>query len=160
MEWAKSDINILFLLTLTLEFYSITVSKGIEGFLLLPPAKKLGQGYIFTGICDSVHRGGGAWSGGVPAREGGGFVCSWGCLVPGVPCLGAGCLVVGGCLVLGVPGRPPGMATAEGCTHPTGMHSCYNDVGIDLPNISGCGINKALFICKSRIWVVFHESVC
>ena len=26
--------------------------------LLLPPATKLGQGYIFTGICDSVHRGG------------------------------------------------------------------------------------------------------
>ena len=24
---------------------------------LLPPATKLGQGYIFTGICDSVHRG-------------------------------------------------------------------------------------------------------
>ena len=26
---------------------------------LLPPATKLGQGYIFTGICDSVHGGGG-----------------------------------------------------------------------------------------------------
>ena len=26
---------------------------------LLPPATKLGQGYIFTGVCDSVHRGGG-----------------------------------------------------------------------------------------------------
>ena len=24
----------------------------------LPPATKLGQGYIFTGLCDSVHRGG------------------------------------------------------------------------------------------------------
>ena len=24
----------------------------------LPPATKLGQGYIFTGVCDSVHRGG------------------------------------------------------------------------------------------------------
>ena len=24
---------------------------------LLPPATKLGQGYIFTGVCDSVHRG-------------------------------------------------------------------------------------------------------
>ena len=28
--------------------------------LLLPPATKLGQGNIFTGICDSVHRGGSA----------------------------------------------------------------------------------------------------
>ena len=27
--------------------------------LLLPPATKLGQGYIFTGVCDSVHREGG-----------------------------------------------------------------------------------------------------
>ena len=25
---------------------------------LLPPAMKLGQGYVFTGICDSVNRGG------------------------------------------------------------------------------------------------------
>ena len=25
---------------------------------LLPPATKLGQGYVFTGVCDSVHRGG------------------------------------------------------------------------------------------------------
>ena len=27
---------------------------------LLPPATKLGQGYVFTGVCDSVNRGGGA----------------------------------------------------------------------------------------------------
>ena len=26
--------------------------------LFLPPATKLGQGYVFTGVCDSVHRGG------------------------------------------------------------------------------------------------------
>ena len=25
---------------------------------MLPPATKLGQGYVFTGVCDSVHRGG------------------------------------------------------------------------------------------------------
>ena len=25
--------------------------------MFLPPATKLGQGYIFTGVCDSVHRG-------------------------------------------------------------------------------------------------------
>ena len=30
---------------------------------LLPPATKLGQGYIFTGVCDSVHR-----EGGVPGQ--------------------------------------------------------------------------------------------
>ena len=28
------------------------------GIILLPPATKLGQGYVFTGVCDSVHRGG------------------------------------------------------------------------------------------------------
>ena len=66
----------------------------------LPPATKLGQGYIFTGVCDSVHRGGG-------------------CLVRGVS--GPG----GGVWSGGVPGGdPPGTATAAGGTHPTGMHSC------------------------------------
>ena len=30
----------------------------------LPPATKLRQGYVFIGICDSVHRGGCAWPGG------------------------------------------------------------------------------------------------
>ena len=29
---------------------------------LLPPATKLGQGYVFTGVCDSVNRGGGGTS--------------------------------------------------------------------------------------------------
>ena len=28
-----------------------------ELFYLLPPATKLGQGYVFTGVCDSVHGG-------------------------------------------------------------------------------------------------------
>ena len=27
-------------------------------FLFLPPVVKLGQGYVFTRVCDSVHRGG------------------------------------------------------------------------------------------------------
>ena len=37
--------------------------------IFLPPATKLGQGYIFTGVCHSVNRGG---------------VWSWGgCLLPG-----------------------------------------------------------------------------
>ena len=45
--------------------------------LFLPPATNLGQGYIFTGVCDSVHSGGGgvpapggAWSGGMPGPGG------------------------------------------------------------------------------------------
>ena len=40
---------------------------------LLPPATKLGQGYVFTRVCDSVHGGGGACSrgpaGGDPPRR-------------------------------------------------------------------------------------------
>ena len=57
----------------------------------LPPATKLGQGYIFTGVCDSVHgRGGSALGGGTWSR---GF-CSWG--VPGP-----------GGLLWGVPGGDP-----------------------------------------------------
>ena len=61
-----------------------------RGFL--PPAKKLGQGYIFTGVCDSVHGGGclvwrgacsqgGAWSGEVPGP-------GWGVPAPGGCCSG------------------------------------------------------------------------
>ena len=38
----------------------------------LPPATKFGQGYIFTGVCDSVHRGGGGLvPGGSPIFRGG-----------------------------------------------------------------------------------------
>ena len=33
-------------------------SRGEDPNLLLPPATKLGQGNVFTGMCDSVHRGG------------------------------------------------------------------------------------------------------
>ena len=52
--------------------------------LLLPPAMKLGHGYIFTGVCDSVHRGG-TCSQGVPGPGG---AWSGGCLVLGVPATG------------------------------------------------------------------------
>ena len=66
----------------------------------LPPATKLGQGYIFTGVCHSVNRG-------VPIP--GGWVP-----VPG-----------GGSARGGVPGGDPtGTATDAGGTHPTGMNSC------------------------------------
>ena len=38
---------------------------SVVAVVYLPPATKLGQGYIFTGVCHSVYRGGGgAWSGG------------------------------------------------------------------------------------------------
>ena len=63
-------------------------------FLLLPPATKLGQGYVFTRVCDSVHSGGcqGSRGGLLPGR-----VSGAGGAYPG----GGGCLVGGGC------GDPP-----------------------------------------------------
>ena len=102
----------------------------MEGVLFLPPATKLGQGYIFTGVCDSVNRGC-LVLGGVPGLGG---VCAWSqgvsgpgrrvCLVPGGLVQGVsgpgGCLLPAGGLVE----TPPGTATAAGGTHPTGMHSC------------------------------------
>ena len=71
-------------------------ANGIYGhkwvIALLPPATKLGQGYIFTGMCDSVH-GGGAWSGRVP-----GLGVAW--FRGGVPGPG-GMPGLGECLILG-----------------------------------------------------------
>ena len=55
-------------------FEMLKLARRLKLQLLLPPATKLGQGYIFTGMCDSVHRGG----------------------VPGL-----GGMVLGGCMVLG-----------------------------------------------------------
>ena len=77
--------------------------------MFLPPATKLGQGNVFTGVCDSVNRGGlllggacskwgGAWSGGVLLRGGGGGLLPGGSPPEGVP--GPGGSAPGG----GVPG--------------------------------------------------------
>ena len=100
----------------TTELFVFLFLKGTRKIMLLPPATKLGQGYIFTGVCDSVHGGGG---------------CSRGCLVRGPAPGGRGVCSCGGSAPRGVPGprggawwRPPGTATAAGGTHPTGMHSC------------------------------------
>ena len=85
----------------------------ITGLLqeLLPPATKLGQGYIFTGVGDSVDRGGASSQGGASSREEG--ASSGGCFLP-----------------WGLGGDPPGTATAAGGTHPTGMHSCLKTFNI------------------------------
>ena len=110
-------------------------------FTYLPPATKLGQGYIFTGVCDSVHRG-------VCSREGGVGVSALGGLVQrGL--LPGGCLVLGGVCSWGVyfgrvPGgdTSPGTATAVGSTHATGMHSCflcYNEMMIMKNHFGACG---------------------
>ena len=63
----------------------VYIKSCLGQVLLLPPATKLGQGYIFTGICHSVNRG-------VPGPRGvsvpgwwlvPGGSAPWGCLVPG-----------------------------------------------------------------------------
>ena len=49
--------------------------------IFLPAATKLGQGNIFTPVCDSVNRWGGVWSGpggGWSARGGRGWWSAWG----------------------------------------------------------------------------------
>ena len=51
--------------------------------LILPPATKLGQGYIFTGVCDSVNRGG---------MRG----CCWGVALGGMVALEGVCMVAQG----------------------------------------------------------------
>ena len=89
--------------------------------VLLPPATKLGQSYIFTGVCNSVHSGG--------------CLVLGGCLVPGGACpegvpgpgdlVPGGCLVPRGFLVWGVPGPggylvPGGCLVLGGCLVPRG----------------------------------------
>ena len=70
--------------------------------LLLRPANEVCEGYVFTRVCHSVHRGGCAWSRGVPGS--GGCLLPGGCLVPGgVPGGWGG----GGGLVVRVPGGDP-----------------------------------------------------
>ena len=75
--------------------------------MYLPPATKLGQGYIFTGVCDYVN-------GGVPGPVG----CAWFrggvCLVPGCVWSQGMCLVLGMCLVPGCVPGPRGVCLVPG----------------------------------------------
>ena len=76
---------------------------------LLPLATKLGQGYIFTGICDSVHRGGvrgcggHVWlPGGMCGLQGGMCGCRGHAWLPGGSMFAGGmCGCQGACIVAG-----------------------------------------------------------
>ena len=46
----------LTLLAYTICHLYVLVCLAMNFHYLLPPATKLGQGYVFTGVCDSVHR--------------------------------------------------------------------------------------------------------
>ena len=92
-------------------------NKYYSSIIYYRPKRSFGQGYVFTGVCDSVHRGGGAcskfsgggWSGTPP---------SWHAPPPGSPPL-AGTTPP---RQAGTP--PPGYGQCSAGTHPTGMHSC------------------------------------
>ena len=75
--------------------------------IIIARKPSLGQGNIFTSMCQEF------------CSEGGCLVPGLGGLLPGVP--GP---VRGVCSQGGAWWRPP-MATAAGSTHPTGMHSCF-----------------------------------
>ena len=91
------------------------------------PQTKLREGYVFTGVCDSVHGGGGAPCWGVSLA--GGSPCQGGLLARGVS-------LPGGLLARGSPWQGGGVpcdlshhafdvtCQCAGGTHPTGMHSC------------------------------------
>ena len=112
-------------------------------FLFLPPANEVCEGYVFTRVSHSVHRGGGGvWypsmhcmflsTGGVVSQHalqvsrptprgkvegsglGGGLQAhTWGWGWVSQPALRQTPL-------------PPQQTAAEGGMHPTGMHSCFN----------------------------------
>ena len=80
------------------------------------PKRSFGQGNVFTGVCDSVHGGGGVWSRGDPPIWGGSSNFLGGGLVPGGEFLqfyreGGGSSNFGG----GPPifQKPPGQQTPE-----------------------------------------------
>ena len=67
--------------------------------IYLPPATKLGQGYIFTGVCHSVNMGGVCSGGSAPrgVSAPGGVSAPRECLLPGgVSALGGVCSRGGG----------------------------------------------------------------
>ena len=107
-----------------------TVSSPLKIILLdeiIFSARKrsVGQGNIFTSVCQEFCSQGGLVPGGHLVLGEGGCLVLEGCLVWGVAWSG-GCLVLGGCLVWGSVENPPRTATAAGGMHPTGMHSCLS----------------------------------
>ena len=69
--------------------------------VLLPPANVVCEGYVFTHVCHSVHRGGHAWLllGGVDGCSGGACVVAWGVGACVVALGGHAWLLWGACVV-------------------------------------------------------------
>ena len=112
----------------------------------LPPPSKLGQGYVFTRVCDSVHRGG------LPQ-------CMLGYSIPPQSRHHPRSRLPPG-------SRPPGADPPEqtplgavhagrygqqvGGTHPTGMHTCFALEIVKTPD------NLCYFDSKSILSVIFY----
>ena len=92
-------------------------------------ATKLGQGYIFTGVCDSVHRGGHAWLPGRACVVAGG--CAW--LPGGMHGCWEHVWLLGVCMVAG--GHAWLLGGVHGCQ---GMHGCRG--ACVAVGVRGCGV--------------------
>ena len=127
----------------------------VYGHSLLPPATKLGQGYVFTRVCDSVHRGvclSACWDTHPPARR---------------PPPGKAELPPGKENPLAR--RPPLARQTPPCAvhagrygqqvggmHPTGMHFLFS-IYISLIK---CGFSKKKVLkIWPLIWVHYHEII-
>ena len=142
------------------------MAKLSSTIIFLPPATKLGQGYVFTGVCDSVHRGGECLTR---------YPAGTRCTPPGsgtsprdqVHPLGPGTPSRTRCTPQTRytpreqvppppgPGTPPGQGRyglPAGGTHPTGMQSCFS---FDAFCCATCPINsqnfyQSGFVMKSK----------
>ena len=76
------------------------------------PQTKLWEGYVFTRVCDSVHRG--RWYPSMHCMS----------LGPHRGWVGWGGMCIPACTAATLPPPQKQTATAAGGTHPTGMHSC------------------------------------
>ena len=105
----------------SLEVFTKTLHLHSLYSFLLPSATKLRQGNIFTPVCHSVHEG-------VSASVHAGIHPLW--QTPPM-------------------GRQPPPTTAVNGTHPTGMHSCLNEVQ-----------NQIVYYCLQQSWgkVIFSQA--
>ena len=118
VKLTKALLTILSFITIYLcshRSYMTNIMQNImQKFYLLPPATKLGQGNVFTGVCDSVNRGGC-----YPSMH-----CRW---YPGMPCSrspGGGGLLQEG-VVPGPEGEGVPTPGGKGWGWPSVMAFCY-----------------------------------
>ena len=109
----------------------------------LPPATKLGQGYVTTGVCDSVHRGvvHGCWGvHGCHREEQGAYMVARGhaCLLGGAWLKGGHAWLLGGAWL------------------PGGMHGCW---GACMVAGGVCGCWGACMVARGHAWLLGEACV-